>query len=105
MQWISWEKLGTANITQSNQQLEIHAKQELNGNYATMDGIIIPIDERTFLFRGDIITRVDHIAHGSECKRSGDYLFEATENRKYWRMLAHYNPCDGVVDYVDIYFK
>ena len=104
LQWISWEKFGTAVITRGKDGLEIDAKQELNGDYVTMKGTIQPIDEKAFMFTGDIITRVYHINKGEECKRSGTFQFKATGNRKYWRMQKIENPCDGVADYVDVYF-
>ncbi|MBR7059496.1 MAG: hypothetical protein IKI22_02705 [Neisseriaceae bacterium] len=104
LQWISWEKFGTANVYQENNQLKIRARQELNGDYVTLDGVIEPIDSKSFYFNGDVVTRVSHIAQGQECKRSGKFFFKATGKRKYWRMQEMDNPCDGVVDYIDVYF-
>ena len=104
LQWISWEKFGTAVVKRRDKGLEIEAKQELNGNFATLKGTIEIIDERAFNFTGEVETRIDHINNGIACKREGTFEFRATGTRKYWRMQQMNNPCDPVIDYIDVYF-
>ena len=63
------------------------------------------LDGKTFLVKGDMATRVSFIAGGMRCARTGEFVFEVKGNRKYWRLQQMDNPCDPVVDYVDVYFK
>ncbi|WP_373818523.1 hypothetical protein [Glaesserella sp.] len=105
LQWISWDKLGTAVVKRGTQGLEIEAKQALNGDFVTLNGTIEIIDERAFNFTGKIVTKVHHINQGVACQREGTFEFRATGKRKYWRMQQIDNPCDQVVDYIDVYFS
>lgn len=104
LQWISWEKFGTATVTRGAQGLEIEARQELDGDFVTLKGTIEPIDDKAFYFTGEVVTRVYHINKGDACKREGTFEFRATGTRKYWRMQQMENPCDAVVDYIDVFF-
>lgn len=80
--------------------------KENDTDFLKIDGIVEEIiNEKEFLFRGTIITKVNYINGGEECTREGSFRFKATGTRKYWRMRKMDNPCDGVTDYVDIFFK
>ncbi|VEI57259.1 Uncharacterised protein [Pasteurella multocida] len=104
LQWVSWENFGSVDILRDADGLSIEGIQELNGNFVSLFGKIKVIDEKAFLFTGEIVTRVDHINNGKTCTRQGTYEFRATGKRKYWRLQQMENPCDPVTDYVDVYF-
>jgi hypothetical protein len=54
---------------------------------------------------GKVETRVDYIADGKVCPREGRFTFRITGKRRYWRMKEMNNPCEDVVDYVDVYLR
>ena len=68
-------------------------------------GTINIVNEKEFLFKGIIVTKIDFINNGEECIREGEFTFKISGKRKYWRMQEMGNPCEDVVDYIDIYFK
>jgi hypothetical protein len=107
LQWISWDYFGKANITESKGTLFIKGEQKGRGNtdYLTLDGIITMVDAKEFAFKGTIVTQVSHINNGQPCKREGEMTFRITGNRKYWRLKEMDNPCEEVVDYVDVFFR
>lgn len=112
LQWISWDYFGTVYIREKNGVLTISGEQtgENEGekgknDYVRIDGIITSADKKSFVFEGDIITKVHHIANGEACKRSGKMNFLITGSRKYWRLQEMDNPCSHVVDYVDVFFR
>jgi len=105
LQWISWEEFGTATIFKDAEgALFIDAYQALNGDAVALTGRVIAIDAKTFIVDGELWTQVSHINGGNVCPRSGNFTFKATGNRKYWRLQEMENPCDGVTDYVDVFF-
>ena len=105
LQWISWEKFGTATIFKDAEgALFINARQALDGDEVSLTGRVTAIDAKTFIVDGDLRTKVSYINGGNICARSGSFTFKATGNRKYWRLQEMENPCDGVTDYVDIFF-
>ncbi|MEW6734756.1 MAG: hypothetical protein AB1489_25750 [Acidobacteriota bacterium] len=107
LQWISWDYFGKVNISDDNGMLVVKGDQRSrkDDDYLTIDGVITLVESREFKFNGTIITKVSHINNGQPCKRSGEMTFRITSNRKYWRLKEMDNPCEGVVDYVDIYFR
>jgi hypothetical protein len=107
LQWISWSRFGRVHIDEVDGGLSVRGEQRdpKTGDYLTVDGHIIKVGLRRFTFDGEIHTRISHINGGRVCKRSGRMVFRATGKRKYFRLRQMDNPCDPVVDYVDIYFK
>ncbi len=107
LQWISWDYFGKASITERKGVLYLKGRQDGRGSedFVTIDGIITAIGEREFNFNGKIVTQVSHIFGGKPCSRDGEMTFRITGKRKYWRLMEMDNPCDGVADYVDIYFR
>jgi len=105
LQWISWERFGKATITKKNNTITISGEQRIKGDYLQIHGTISDMKPKSFIFDGEIITKVNHIANGAECRREGKMEFKITKRRRYWRLQAMQNPCDDVVDYVDIFFK
>lgn len=107
LQWISWDRFGTATVTESLGILGIEGQQKGRGNddLLTIEGMIVSIDAKEFVFEGTITTKVSHINGGKPCVRQGDFTFKITGKRRYWRMQEMDNPCDEATDYVDIYFR
>lgn len=107
LQWISWDYFGVANVTNKAGVYRLKGEQKgrKSSDFVTVDGIITRIDAREFKFDGKVITQVSHINGGKPCERTGEMIFRITGTRKYWRMQQIDNPCEGVADYVDIYFR
>lgn len=107
LQWISWDYFGTAKVTNKSGSYHLTGEQKGMGNtdYVKVDGHITRIDAKEFKFDGTITTQVSHINGGKPCERKGEMTFRITGKRKYWRLMEMDNPCDGVTDYVDIFFR
>ena len=107
LQWISWDYFGSVEVRKENGRLHCIGSQRSkeNDDYVIIDGYIEMIDALRFGFTGVIITKIYHINGGQPCIRDGYFEFASTQGRKYWRLQQMDNPCDGVTDYVDIYFS
>lgn len=109
LQWISWDYFGRANVTQKGGVYYLKGEQKGRGENAgdllTIDGVITQIDAKEFKFNGTIITKVSHNNGGEPCERRGDMTFRITGKRKYWRLQEMDSPCEGITDYVDIFFR
>ena len=94
-------------MTNKNGVLYLKGEQRQRGgkDYLKVDGTITSIDKNEFTFNGTIDMRVSHINNGDHCKREGRMTFAIKGKRKYWRLQEMDNPCDGVTDYVDIFFR
>ena len=111
LQWIDWgdlSKAGTVTIKPDGKALAIDGAQrgrdDTAGDYTRISGRIVSADAKSFVFDGDIVTRVASNGDGGECRRSGTMHFLATGKRRYWRLQEMKSPCSEVTDYVDIYF-
>lgn len=109
LQWISWDKFGTATVSEKNGLLHIKGEQKgqekgKEADFVKIDGDITAVNKTNFKFKGKIETRVSHINDGKVCLRDGDMTFSIKGKRKYWRLDEMDNPCDKVTDYVDVYF-
>lgn len=117
-QWISWDNFGKVVITKTKKSnvYNISGIQDgticsddengrRNGDYLKIQGTITVKNKSEFVFNGKIVLKIYYLNNGQPCIREGEYHFLATEGRRYWRMQEMNNPCDGVCDYVDIYFK
>lgn len=107
LQWISWDYFGVATVTNVRGVYSINGEQKGRGNtdFVTIDGFILKIDAKEFIFDGKIVSQISHINGGEPCERKGEFTFMITGKRKYWRLMQMDNPCDPVTDYVDIYFR
>lgn len=112
LQWLGWGELSGAGrlvVEDAGETLPMRGEQRGTGenanDYVRIDGRIVSATRDGFVFEGEILTRVHHIADGAECKRNGSFTFKATGKRKYWRLQDMQNPCDSATDYVDVYFR
>ena len=107
LQWVSWDYFGTATVTKRGGVFYLKGEQRQRGgtDFVRVDGRITEINARDFRFDGTVTTQVSHINGGAPCVREGAMAFRITGNRRYWRLAEMNNPCDGVADYVDIFFK
>jgi len=107
LQWISWDYFGAATVTDKKGVLYLKGEQKGRGSddFLTIDGTVTQIDEKEFKFNGKIVTKVSHLNEGNPCSREGEMTFAITKNRRYWRLQDMSNPCDDVLDYIDIFFR
>jgi hypothetical protein len=108
LQWIgseNWAEFGNLQAVNLRGMILIRGEQIKGDDYLQIDGKILSIEDKQFIFQGSIVTRVSHINNGEACKRNGEMVFKITENRKYWRLQQMKNPCDPITDYVDIFMR
>ena len=104
LQWISFEspRRGQVRATDRGGLLRLRGAQSGNGGALELEGDVLAIDRASFTFRGRIsITGTPD--PGRDCLREGIFEFRVTQRRRYWR-LQQMEACDGLTDYVDIYF-
>jgi hypothetical protein len=109
LQWISWDYFGTLRATDVKGLIRLKGEQKsrTNEDFLRIDGVVTSIDAKEFTFRGTIVREVDMPDLGGvrRCVREGPMTFAITQNRRYWRLREpHMESCDGVTDYIDIYF-
>ena len=105
LQWISWEPRarGEVRVLERNGVVHLSGAQAARGTgRVTLDGDVLAIGAREFIFKGRIVI-TDAPDPGRACVRDGTFTFRATGTRRYWR-LQQMEQCDGLTDYVDIYF-
>lgn len=106
LQWISFESPARGHIRVSDVAGRVHLSgtqvQRGGAGRLELDGDVVEISPRSFTFRGRIAI-TDTPDPGRECLRDGTYEFRITGRRRYWR-LQQMEQCDGLTDYVDIYF-
>lgn len=102
LQWISWDRRGHLAVADHEGRWHLSGSQEGNGGRLTIDGDVVEIGRDSFTFAGRIVI-TDTPDPGRDCVRDGTYEFRITRNRRYWR-LQQMEQCDGLTDYVDIYF-
>jgi hypothetical protein len=107
LQWISWDYFGKAKVTDINGTLFLTGEQKARkgADHLKIDGIITEVAAKEFKFKGTIITSVEINNGGKPCERKGEMTFIIKGNRKYWRLKEMENPCEEIVDYVDIFFR
>ncbi len=104
LQWISWDHRGRVAVTERGGLIHLAGSQAARGSRGRLeiDGDVLAIGRDSFTFRGRIAI-TDTPDAGRNCLRDGDYEFRITGRRRYWR-LQEMEVCDGLTDYVDIYF-
>ena len=101
LQWIDWDHRGRVRVSERGGVVHLSGSQSGRGRLE-LEGDVIRIDATSFTFRGHIGI-IDTPDPGRSCMRDGEYEFRITRNRRYWR-LQQMEQCDGLTDYVDIYF-
>ena len=104
LQWISWDYRGRVSVTDRGGLVHLAGAQAERGGRGrlALDGDVVAIRADSFTFRGRIAI-TDTPDAGRDCLREGDYEFRITGRRRYWR-LQEMEACDGLTDYVDIFF-
>lgn len=104
LQWISWDYRGRVRVSEAAGLVHLSGSQAARSGAGRLelDGDVVEIGAGSFTFRGHIAI-VDTPDPGRACMRDGDFEFRITGRRHYWR-LQQMEQCDGLTDYVDIYF-
>jgi hypothetical protein len=103
VQWLWHGKRGPLKATDENGVIKIEGQQSSAGEgMVTIKGEVVSLYSDHFTFRGTILIQ-DAPDKGRTCDRTGDYDFRISGSRKYWR-LKQMEACNGLTDYVDIYF-
>ena len=104
LQWIDWNTRGTAFVKVEQGRWTLRAAQAEAGGPGRLflEGRVTEIGRDYFLFEGTVqILNTPDV--GRNCERHGRWRFAVTQNRPYWR-LREFEWCDGLTDYIDIYF-
>ncbi len=105
LQWLDWGKgRGTAIVTRRDKTWKLRAAQAQPGGPGRLllDGTITEIGRDYFTFQGKIRI-ADAPDPGRLCERDKSWHFAITQKRPYYR-LREFEWCDGLTDYIDIYF-
>jgi len=106
LQWIGFETPERGHVTVSERGGLVHLRASQSerggGGRLEVEGDVLSIEARSFTFRGRIVI-TGTPDPGRECVRDGEFEFRATGARRYWR-LQQMEACDGLTDYIDIYF-
>jgi len=104
LQWIDWNTRGTATVTQDGGIWHLRAAQAQAGGPGRLflDGDIVEIGADYFTFEGTIRI-ADTPDAGRACEKRKTWHFAVTQNRPYYR-LREFEWCDGLTDYIDVYF-
>jgi hypothetical protein len=104
LQWISWDHRGRVRVSEAGGRVHLSGAQRARAGAGRLelDGDVVEIGSASFTFRGRIAI-TDTPDPGRDCLRDGTFEFRITGRRRYWR-LQQMEQCDGLTDYVDIYF-
>lgn len=104
LQWIEWNTRGEVRtlVDRDGVWRMIGSQTGPGEAYVGVDGVISEVGENFFTLNGTI-TIANAPDAGRMCKATADWRFEVTQNRKYYR-LRQFEWCDGLTDYIDIYF-
>ena len=103
LQWIGWDQRGSVHARMVGETLLLTGAQAKGGaGRLFLDGAVREVGADYFIFSGTI--RIEDAPDpGRRCELTKDWRFAITQNRPYWR-LREFEWCDGLTDYVDIYF-
>jgi hypothetical protein len=102
LQWLWHAQRGNLEAKDTDGLITLDGTQANDEGTLKIKGAVVSISKDSFTFHGTILI-LDAPDKGRHCDRTGDYEFRITGNRKYWR-LRQQEVCDGLADYVDIYF-
>ncbi len=104
VQWIDWDRRGDVHVSRGSDGVwRINGLQRGDGGRLAVDGVITEIGEDYFLLDGRIVISGTP-DKGRLCVQDKVWRFEVTQDRTYYR-LREFEWCDGLTDYVDIYFS
>ena len=104
LQWIDWNRRGTARVTVSGGVWTLRGEQaERRGpGRLRLDGTVTEIGRDYFLFDGTV-TVTDTPDRGRQRSKHDVWRFAITQGRRYWRIRT-FEWCDQLTDYIDVYF-
>jgi hypothetical protein len=104
LQWIDWNTRGSAYVAVADGVWTLRATQAEAGGPGRLflEGKVTEIGRDYFLFDG-VVRITDTPDRGRICEKRDVWRFAITQNRRYWRIRT-FEWCDGLTDYVDIYF-
>lgn len=104
LQWIDWNTRGTVIVTRREGMWQLSGAQAEAGGPGRLflSGNITEIGEGYFTFRGTI-RMTGTPDRDRVCEAEKAWHFAVTQNRPYYR-LREFEWCDGLTDYIDIYF-
>lgn len=104
LQWIGWDERGKVAIVPDERGVwRMAGAQRGRGNASLkVEGVIEEIGDGYFTLDG-IISIQNTPDAGRDCRDDKTWHFAITQNRRYYR-LREFEWCDGLTDYVDIYF-
>ncbi|MGE3690575.1 MAG: hypothetical protein AB7F98_04265 [Novosphingobium sp.] len=104
LQWIDWNRRGTARVTVVDGVWTLRGEQAERGGPGRLrlDGQVTEVGRDYFLFDGTV-TISDTPDRGRQCEKHDLWRFAITQNRRYWRIRT-FEWCDELTDYIDIYF-
>jgi len=104
LQWIDWNTRGHAFVTREGGVWKLRGAQAQAGGPGRLflDGTITEIGGGYFTFEGTIRI-ADTPDPGRICEKDKTWHFAITQNRRFYR-LREFEWCDGLTDYIDIYF-
>ena len=106
LQWIGWTgtERGKVKARWKRKTLFLTGAQSSKDGKVrlSVEGTVRSIGKTEFILDGTIIIE-NTPDMGRQCSKTGEWRFAITEKRKYWR-LREFEWCDGLTDYIDIYF-
>ena len=105
LQWISWEDRGVAmvrSLPDGTVRLSGGQIDPKGAGTLWLDGEVVEAGPDYFVLDG--LIRISETPDaGRVCQANKQWRFAITQNRKYYR-LREFEWCDGLTDYIDIYF-
>lgn len=105
LQWIDWDTRGDVTVTVGEDGVwRLSGAQGApdGPGRVSVEGTVTEIGADYFLLDGRVAI-ADTPDAGRQCSADKLWRFGVTQGREYWR-LREFEWCDGLTDYVDIYF-
>lgn len=104
LQWIGWDRRGKVSMTMDEDGVMRLSGSQLDqsGAGVRLSGRIAEVGKDYFLLDGRIEI-ADAPSVGRSCDLEKVSRFEVTQRRSYYR-LREFEWCDGLTDYIDLYF-
>ncbi|MDY7096678.1 MAG: hypothetical protein SXU28_00925 [Pseudomonadota bacterium] len=105
LQWIGWEKRGQAwvAVDEGGHWVLMAGQYAREKGTLDLEGFITEIGSDYFIFEGTV--KIFGAPDKERmCRKTKPWRFAITQNRKYYR-LREFEWCDGLTDYIDLYFK